>query len=335
MGVTGDWVLSEIGGIGVDYHSYVDHDKAFTDGLAFWTSSGVPGIQAEHWATLAEGVTRDSVRITSKALFAGGLFIIDLALMPWGCGVWPAFWMLGYDKEWPNAGEIDIVEGIQAMTNNHTTPGCDINQTTSLYRGTVANQNCDSSAGGTGCSIVDPSASSYGDPFNSAGGGVFAALWDGNGIKMWSWNRAQIPSDITNESPSPENWGTPVSAWDASTCNPYEFFSAQMLVLNIDLCGDWAGNDYASYSYCPGTCPQQIANPANLVNTVMIINYIKVFQQSGTIPIKDQVVTDKNVTGAGGVANPMTGQAVHIAAHHVSLDTVWLVTISVMLWSIL
>ena len=47
-------------------------------------------IQAEHWSPLAVGQNRDSVRITSHALYSGGLFLIDLALMPWGCGVWPA-----------------------------------------------------------------------------------------------------------------------------------------------------------------------------------------------------------------------------------------------------
>lgn len=70
--------------------SYVDRATAFGGGLAFWTENGTAGIQAEHWARLEPGTKRDSVRITSKALFAGGLFIIDLGLMPWGCGVWPA-----------------------------------------------------------------------------------------------------------------------------------------------------------------------------------------------------------------------------------------------------
>jgi len=47
-------------------------------------------IQAEHWSPLVAGQNRDSVRITSHALYSGGLFLIDLASMPWGCGVWPA-----------------------------------------------------------------------------------------------------------------------------------------------------------------------------------------------------------------------------------------------------
>lgn len=70
--------------------TYVDNATAFKDGLAFWTSDGIPGIQVDHWSDTAVGANRNSVRITTKSLFEGGLFIIDLALMPWGCGVWPA-----------------------------------------------------------------------------------------------------------------------------------------------------------------------------------------------------------------------------------------------------
>jgi hypothetical protein len=109
---------------------YVSREEALEGGLAFWTNDGIPGIQvsshvffplssslfsqlfpflispslverrqreveraddqAEHWSPLPTGQNRDSVRITSHALYSGGLFLIDLALMPWGCGVWPA-----------------------------------------------------------------------------------------------------------------------------------------------------------------------------------------------------------------------------------------------------
>jgi len=31
--------------------------------------------------------------------------------------------------------------------------------------------------------------------------------------------------------------GTPHAAYDASTCDPYNFFSAQTLVVNVNLCG--------------------------------------------------------------------------------------------------
>ena len=38
--------------------------------------------------------------------------------------------------------------------------------------------------GGTGCGIISPSQSSFGEPLNAAGGGVFGMLWDGTGIRM-------------------------------------------------------------------------------------------------------------------------------------------------------
>lgn len=53
---------------------------------------------------------RQSIRLTSKKSYNSGLIILDLAHMPGGiCGTWPAFWTLGPD--WPNHGEIDIIEG--------------------------------------------------------------------------------------------------------------------------------------------------------------------------------------------------------------------------------
>lgn len=41
---------------------------------------------------------------------AGGISVIDLEHMPSGCGTWPAFWSVG--PNWPSAGEIDIIEGV-------------------------------------------------------------------------------------------------------------------------------------------------------------------------------------------------------------------------------
>ncbi|WVW81476.1 hypothetical protein I302_103470 [Kwoniella bestiolae CBS 10118] len=286
--------------------TYVDNSTAFKKGLAFWTGDGKPGIQVDHFSSTPVNTPRDSVRITTKSMFAGGLFIIDMALMPWGCGVWPAFWTLGYHGEWPTTGEIDIVEGIQAMTNNrytvHTLPGCEINQAPGMYTGQLGNPDCDSTTGGSGCTIGSDSPTSFGMPFNEAGGGVFAMLWNDNGVRMWDWNRAQIPEDIKTNSPTPDQWGTPRAAWDASTCDPYKYFQAQVLVLNIDLCGVWAGTLYETFDYCPETCAEYISDPKNLNNTVMLLNYIKVFQQTGAAAIPEQAHDNSNLTGAGGDA---------------------------------
>lgn len=55
-----------------------------------------------------------SARILTQGLFeqAYGRFEARIK-MPWGPGIWPAFWLLGSDIEtvgWPQCGEIDIME---------------------------------------------------------------------------------------------------------------------------------------------------------------------------------------------------------------------------------
>jgi beta-glucanase (GH16 family) len=62
-----------------------------------------------------EGLAYTSARILTKGKFQQkyGRFEARIKL-PWGQGLWPAFWMLGDDNEgvevWPNIGEIDIME---------------------------------------------------------------------------------------------------------------------------------------------------------------------------------------------------------------------------------
>ncbi|HAA14447.1 MAG TPA: glycosyl hydrolase family 16 [Cytophagales bacterium] len=63
---------------------------------------------------LFEGAGYTSARLLSKDLFEQqyGRFEARIQL-PWGQGIWPAFWMLGADIDenvWPGAGEIDIME---------------------------------------------------------------------------------------------------------------------------------------------------------------------------------------------------------------------------------
>ena len=68
--------------------------------------------------TGADGVTRDytSARLNTSRKFdqAYGRFEARIKV-PYGQGIWPAFWLLGNDIEtigWPGGGEIDIMENI-------------------------------------------------------------------------------------------------------------------------------------------------------------------------------------------------------------------------------
>lgn len=268
--------------------NYVSRDQAFRDGLAFWTVDGVPGIQAEHWKHTQLNEHRNSVRITSKATFAGGLYVFDIKMFPYGscvqyvitpgCGIWPALWMLGVDGPWPAGGEIDILEGVHNSDYNqytlHTAAGCSIGTDTSFTGQKVAD-NCH---GHQGCGIRSSSPLTYGQAFNSRGGGVIAVLWDGDGVRMWDWTRSVIPHDIITQNPSPASWGPPAANFAAAACNPFTYLKPQVMILNIDLCGDWAGSTYPSAPGCPGTCAERIMDPANLENTVMQINSIGIYQ---------------------------------------------------------
>ena len=56
-----------------------------------------------------------SARIKTQGLFEQGYGRIEASIkLPYGPGIWPAFWMVGNDvntKGWPQCGEIDIMEG--------------------------------------------------------------------------------------------------------------------------------------------------------------------------------------------------------------------------------
>lgn len=116
----------------------------------------------------------------------------------------------------------------------------------------------------TGCAFRDTDARSYGKGFNSAGGGVYAHLWDSTGIRMWHFARDEIPKDITEEKPNPSAWPPPAALFAASTCNIEEHFHDHVLTIDTTLCGDWAGATYASAG-CPGTCADAVADPKNFV----------------------------------------------------------------------
>ncbi|CAE6407593.1 unnamed protein product [Rhizoctonia solani] len=192
---------------------------------------------------------RKSVRLHSHTTYNGGLVILDAVHMPYGCGTWPAFWSNG--PNWPNGGEIDIVEGVNDYQTNqaslHTKSGCTIPQEYGSSGTLAATLNCAADeTGNQGCGQLNSKPNNYGKAFNDNGGGVYAMKWDRSGISIYFFPRGEIPSDIENEAPRPDRWGTPVGNWPAQSCDPFEFMSDHIMIFDTTLCGDWAGNAWHS-----------------------------------------------------------------------------------------
>ncbi|KAJ7689938.1 concanavalin A-like lectin/glucanase domain-containing protein [Mycena rosella] len=249
--------------------SYVTAADAQAESLAFINSAGNAVIKVDDASTVLDvGIQyRKSVRLTSKVQFPiGTLFVIDAVHMPYGCSVWPSIWLNGVlspGEEWPAAGEIDLIEAINLMDHNqmalHSFAGCmqppNVTQT-----GSTLLHNCNDTTA-SGCTVAETKPNSFGSGFANAGGGAFGLQFDAAGVFMWFWGRANIPASITNTPASGNttidltDWGIPSAAYPAAGCNITEFFPAQELIIDITLCGLWAGVQgiYASSS-CPGTC---------------------------------------------------------------------------------
>ena len=100
----------------------------------------------------------------------------------------------------------------------------------------ISQPNCAAAqTGNAGCGIQDPRTNSYGSGFNNNGGGVYAMLWDDEGIRVFFFPRGSIPSDITNNAPNPNAWGEPMGFWPASTCSPFQFFNSHSAIFDTTL----------------------------------------------------------------------------------------------------
>lgn len=224
---------------------------------------------------------RASTRVNTKKTYTRGLFIADIAHMPSStCGVWAAFWSFG--DNWPTAGEIDIIEGVNRDTSTsftlHTSSGC-----------TFQSQgDCNAPGDGTkGCTQPGfKNPLSYGSGFNSIGGGVFATEWTSDAIRMWFFPRTgAIPADLTSGNPSPDNWGAPAAEFSGGggSCDIDSHFREHRLVFNTALCGQWAGKVFSQDSQCASladTCEDFVSqNPAAFKEAYWLINSVKVYSR--------------------------------------------------------
>lgn len=269
--------------------NYLSKDKATSSNLAYVDSNGVAVMRVDNTTYLNSGASRNSVRIESSQAWAEGLFIYDIAQMPYGCSVWPAMWMVG--PSWPSGGEIDIIENVNNASVNQLTlhTATSSSCTTTAVKSTDISTNamgstCASSqSADAGCGFQDNTPSAFGQGFNAAGGAVFAVWIDtaSNGaVSIYKFARGKVPSDITSGSPTPgaDSWGKPQAYWPGSaSCQMKNAIQKQQIVFDITLCGGWCASDYPN-SGCPGTCTQRLEDPQNFDTAVWKVNSVKVYQ---------------------------------------------------------
>lgn len=232
---------------------------------------------------------RDSVRVHSKKTYTHGLFIADIKHMPGSiCGAWPAFWTFG--ENWPFDGEIDVLEGVNDQVTNsvtlHTSPGCKMQPTGALESSKLANQDCNTNNGYTGCGFETEDPLNYGTGFNSIGGGVYALEWTSDIIRVFFFPRQSIPSDLAiGSTPDPTTWGTPIAAFSGGGCDIDSHFRNHRIVFDTTFCGQWAGNVWAK-GECKGmagSCEEFVrGNPEVYAEAFWEVYGVRVYQEGGS-----------------------------------------------------
>lgn len=163
-----------------------------------------------------DGVTRNytSARLKTQGKFmqAYGRFEARIKI-PYGQGLWPAFWMLGSDISqvgWPQCGEIDIMENI--------------GREPSTVHGTIHGPGYSGGAG-IGAPYTLPNGERFADAYH-----VYAIEWEPKAIR-WYVDGTLYKTVTLNDLPASTNW-----------VFNHPFF----LLLNVAVGGSWPGSPDAS-----------------------------------------------------------------------------------------
>ncbi|KAF9035192.1 endo-1,3(4)-beta-glucanase [Panaeolus papilionaceus] len=262
--------------------NYVDQNTSRNQNLTY-ASGNTFILRADYRNTLnPSGPGRNSVRIRSKKTYTTHVAVFDIRHMPQGCGTWPAVWETK-ESNWPNGGEVDILEGVNDQSPNaatlHTSSGCTMPSSRS-QTGTAGQNDCNVAVNSnTGCNVKFPTSNSYGPGFNNNGGGWYAIERTTNHISVWFWPRnGNVPSEIKSGSRSanPDSWGTPTAYFPNTYCNIPQFFAENNIIINLTLCGDWAGSVYGNG--CPSSCVDYVNNnPSAFQNAYFNFASIRVY----------------------------------------------------------
>jgi beta-glucanase (GH16 family) len=162
--------------------------------------------------TGSDNVTRDytSARLITKNKFTATYGRFEARIkVPYGQGIWPAFWMLGSNIDsvgWPRCGEVDIMENI--------------GREPSVIHGTIHGPGY-SGGNGIGSSYSLSSNQRFSDSFHT-----FAVEWEPNVVRFYCDGilyKTITPSDL----PQGQAW---------------VFNQSFFILLNVAVGGNWPGN---------------------------------------------------------------------------------------------
>lgn len=148
---------------------------------------------------------------------------------------------------WPNNGEIDIIEEVNDANNDqstlHTGSNCDFSNVKKNFTGNMKNGNCTSSHNvNHGCDVENNDNKSFGPNYNGNSGGIFVTQWTDDGIFMWWFENNKWPSDIFSN-PNTCQYGIPYAAFPFGSWCTKDHFKNHTIILDINLCGSWAGGN--------------------------------------------------------------------------------------------
>lgn len=191
--------------------------NAYMDGRGFLVIKAIKETLPQSFACWYGQCGYTSARLTTKNTFnqTYGRFEARIKI-PYGQGIWPAFWLLGKKIEevgWPACGEIDILENI--------------GREPSIVHGTLHGPGF-SGANGIGASYSLPRAGHFADDYH-----IYAVEWEPNVIRWYvdgKLYQRRTPADL----PAGAKW-----VYDQP------FF----IILNLAVGGAWPGDPDATTSF--------------------------------------------------------------------------------------
>jgi len=250
---------------------YLDKGSAFDEGIIETTETNAYMRVGEPFDT-DSGPRRHSVHVSSNRRFKHMLAAMRYQHVPFGLGVWPAFWING-PAPWPENGEMDILEyashagqkvSVHTGSSNHCKLSSKlVEQCGEMFDSNNMGYDCYTNYGQNRLGCAPTTYAGQREPeYWSSNPGAMVVEWTDRFMKVFYFEEADIPDDLDSATPQPDTWDEKwVIAYfpfagsneeNPGDCpNPADVLGPQEIIMNLELCGDWAGNAWSPWDNDP------------------------------------------------------------------------------------